>query len=208
MGCADIEFSKVNEGTVYLLTGDPHALKRYYSIGILRSTDSGQTWDNIFPFETNDKIQFNDLELFEDIDLMIAASNKGLFVSKISEINWTAINSSESFVDIESVVKDQLYIYFATYDYYFGDSRIYISTDSAKTIQSIRSYGEVENIELSVNQVTKDLYAITSDIKYHKMLDLIYTKNNGKNWITIADSSDHLDLVRYQGFFNLVIELF
>lgn len=206
MGIADIEFSAKNAGTVYVATGDPFSQMRYYSIGLLKSTDFGNTWSNVKTREQDELVQYNDIELIEEINIIVAASSKGLQVSYDNAESWSDYLIDLPIADIEVMRGNSIKIFVSTYDYYYGKSKIFMSKDSAKTFVPIREYDLVENIEISINELTQKIYAVSSDLYNHKLLDLVFSSNYGQSWEVIADSSDGLDLVLYQGFFNLLIE--
>lgn len=206
LGIADIEFSKINRGEIYIATGDPYSQVRYYSFGLLKSTDYGETWENIYQFNISNKTVINDIELIEELNIILAATSKGLQVSFDNGKSWKAIINDIPINDIEIFRGDTVRIFLATYDFYKGNSFILSSEDSAKSFQIKREYELVENIEIAVNNKSKTIFAISSDLYNHQMLDLVYSSDFGNTWVTIADSSSRIDLVEKQGFYNLVLE--
>ncbi len=104
IGCTDMKIDPVNPNIMYLATGDGYASsKNPSSIGVLKSTDGGQTWGAtglVFPL--SQKTEIRDLIINPLNPLIImAATNFGIYRSTTGGIGaWTQVIATNTF-DLE-----------------------------------------------------------------------------------------------------------
>jgi len=143
----DYDFSQ----TIYLGTGDMDHWNYDNGIGLLKSTDGGDTWEttglsfNLASGKTVNKILIDPI----DLNLMYAATSSGVFRSKDAGDNWEKILSDEKICDIEFKTDDPSIIFASSKE--FG--KIFRITNFGNNAQTV--YDEFENdarrIELSAS---------------------------------------------------------
>lgn len=90
--------------TMYIATGDKAQYPSSYSVGVLKSTDEGQTWNPtalVFPMNANktiNKLLINPTNSSE----IIAATSSGMRKSVDGGDTWITISASIEFIDIEA----------------------------------------------------------------------------------------------------------
>lgn len=107
LGVSGIVVSHADANTIYVLTGDGDALASggftfafgyiRYSVGILKSTDGGQTWNKTGNLPGVGTARYVGFELAQDplnANTLIAATSRGLFKTTNSGSSWIACNTS------------------------------------------------------------------------------------------------------------------
>jgi photosystem II stability/assembly factor-like uncharacterized protein len=94
IGVSDITINPANTNTIYIATGDI-ANSQCYSIGVLKSTDAGQTWNPTgLGFTTSQGILIARLLMSPlDSNMMIAATNIGIFKTIDGGNTWNNTDS-------------------------------------------------------------------------------------------------------------------
>ncbi len=194
IGISDIVVNSKNPNILYLATGDGDAIDTY-GIGILKSTDGGQTWQ---PTALQDNI--TDYDFFRRLlihpqnpDTMIAASNNGIYKTTDGWDTYT-LTQSGHFKDIEFHPTNPSVIYAASYDY-GGDAKIYRSTNTgssfSESMSGLSISGEVNRIELAVSANGPSVvYALCSDASDDGFYGLYKSSNSGVSWTEVYDNSE------------------
>ncbi|MGE5364568.1 MAG: VPS10 domain-containing protein [Bacteroidota bacterium] len=114
LGVSDIAIDPKINTTMYIASGDGDAGDTY-SIGVLKSTDGGETWNttglswNVTEYEKIYKLIIDPT----DNNRIIAAATGGVFLSKDGGTTWTNVQKGE-FTDIETDPKNPQRMYAAS----------------------------------------------------------------------------------------------
>ncbi len=173
--------------TIYIGTGDRDA-KDNYSVGVLKSTDQGQTWQTTgLVFEPKDKHLVNNMRLHPENDnIIFAATTDGLYKTTDGGENWTNIYSAE-FIDIEFCPNHPDTIYGAT-----RNGSIYRTTDGGDAWLAKYEPLGVKRVELAVTPADEAVvYALGSN--YDNGLKGIYKSTDyGESFSKIYDDKNLL----------------
>lgn len=196
MGVSDIAISKSQPNIIYAATGDVngHTMTRSYSIGIIKSTDSGQSW-NIVGMENNNFDKIHVARLFvhpDNPDIVIAATSKGIYKSTDGGEDWEEKKSAYFFRDMEQKPGDPDIIYASTFSNE-GDTYIFRTTDCGESWYISQYFSNANRIAIAV---TKDdpeyIYALCSNMNDNGFEGLYVSSNSGKQWSQKATSPNLL----------------
>lgn len=101
IGCSDLAVDPTNTNIMYLATGDGYWYSTY-SIGVLKTTDGGLTWNPTgLVFPVSSKIQMRRLIIDpSNTQVVIAATSNGIYRTQNGGTNWTQVNNLNTF-DLE-----------------------------------------------------------------------------------------------------------
>lgn len=187
MGVTDIAFSKQNPDIMYIATGDSYGISMTsaYSIGIIKSTDGGQSWKttNLSRETSNGMIASKILVHPNDDNILFAATNQGIFKSIDAGDSWELKISNESFIDLVFNSKNPDILFAATISLHNGYVRIYKSNDTGETWKSKLQVNNGARIKLAVTPHDDNyVYAIVAQIGTYGMEGLFRSVNGGENW--------------------------
>ncbi|HEV7232409.1 MAG TPA: T9SS type A sorting domain-containing protein [Bacteroidia bacterium] len=163
IGSSDVAFEPGNPQTMYLATGDGDAGDSY-SMGVLKSTDGGATWNPTglsWPVSQRSKIYkllINPLNK----NVLMAASTLGIYRTEDAGVTWALVASSGTGVsDIEYRPGDTTIVYAVSSDFYK-------STDGGKTFSIITSglpvNSAVDRLAIAVTPANPSyVYVVGSD---------------------------------------------
>ncbi len=196
---SDYETSK----TIYIGTGDRDASDNF-SIGVLKSTDDGQTWKATgLSWDLSDNHIVNRILLDpNDNNTLIAFSSDGIYKTTNGGNTWDKINFKK-FIDAEYKPNDFTTLYAANR---YGD--MYKSTDGGKS-WNISYNGNGKRVELAVTPDNNNIvYAIITDNK--SGLEGIYkSEDSGSSYKKIYSTKNLLGSDKSgngsggQGFYDL-----
>lgn len=175
--------------TIYLGTGDRDASDNY-SIGVLKSTDAGETWNSTgLVFSPADKELVNNMKILpEDDNVIFAATSAGFYITIDAGLTWTKTTSTE-FVDIELCPNNSDIIYGST-----RDGEIYKSIDGGENWTNVYSSGGNARVELAVTadnpaivyaiggNGADELYAIFKSVDYGETFSVVFDEYNLLAW--------------------------
>ncbi|MDH4471394.1 MAG: PKD domain-containing protein [Fluviicola sp.] len=103
IGCTDVAIDPTNTQVMYLATGDGEA-GDCYSVGVLKSTDGGATWNTTgLNWTVNQGRTISKLLMHPtNSQILIAATSNGIYRTVDGGVNWTQ-TSTGSFKDLEFV---------------------------------------------------------------------------------------------------------
>lgn len=133
IGCSDIAIDPTNTSTLYLATGDRDAGDTY-SIGILKSTDGGATWNatglawTVNQGRTIAKLLINP----SNTSIILAATSNGIYRSTNAGTTWTQVSTATGMKDMEFKPTDPQTVYACS-------NKLYKSTDGGVTWTQITS---------------------------------------------------------------------
>ena len=203
-----ITFDPNNTNTFYVGTGEGWNWKMQRGAGIWKTTDGGQSWDQLISTNNSDFYYVQKIVITSS-NRIIAATGEGLFISDNGGSNW-AQKKINYFSDIEIAANGDIY---AAEGKYAVDGYIYKSTNNGTDWNDISpSTGTPERIELACAPSNSNvIYAVASNgtnIEWMKKSD-----DAGASWndITIPeyqsqgcnDSGD--DFARGQAWYDLIM---
>ncbi|NHB67135.1 T9SS type A sorting domain-containing protein [Perlabentimonas gracilis] len=205
----DYETSK----TMYIATGDRDAGDNY-SIGVLKTTDDGQTWQETgFSLEVSSRYRITRMLIHpSDPNTFWASTNGGLIKTTNA---WETFNvvSSGVFFDIELQPNSNGEVLYAAN---FSNKTILKSTNSGDTWLEVHSLPSSYRVELDVTPANPDVvYALACDTQYG--LDGIYKSIDGGDTFNqiYGDQSTDYNLLNWdvstssggQGWFDLTLSV-
>ena len=88
IGVSGIAIDPRNSNTIYIVTGDDDA-RDTYSVGVLKSTDGGNTWNNTGLTFNSVNASANEIFIHpDDSNILWVATNEGFYKSKDAGANW------------------------------------------------------------------------------------------------------------------------
>ncbi len=193
IGVSHIAIDPHDSQIMYIVTGDAYATDTY-SIGVLKSTDGGTTWNttglsyNIDQEKTVNKVIINP----NHTDSLYAVTNSNILISTDAGTNWVTVGDIGRWRDIEFKPNNSNVVYAAKQS--SGGSNIYRSLDGGLNWVVINS-GIIGSRYRPLIAVTPDnpevIYALfsASDYSFH---GLYKSSNSGDNWIVQSDSPNIL----------------
>jgi photosystem II stability/assembly factor-like uncharacterized protein len=194
IGVSSIAIDPTNTQNMLIVTGDADASDTY-SIGILKSTDGGNTWSttslsyNISDEETINKVIINP----NNPDSVYAITNFNIKISTDAGSNWVTIGPLGRWRDIEFKPGTPSTIYAAKQS--SGSSKIYRSVDGGANWSVINNGVATSGKYRPLIAVTPDnpevIYALysASDYGFH---GLYKSSDAGDNWVLQSDSPNIL----------------
>ncbi len=156
----DYEISK----TIYIATGDRDGGDNY-SIGVLKTTDDGETWvETGLSFNVSSRYRITRMLIHPtEQNIMYAATNGGIFKTIDSGDTWSSIQSG-LFFDLEfKYGSEDNVLYAATYAY-SGTPEIYKTTDAGNNWNVVHTFpSSAVRVELDPAQSDPEyVYALVS----------------------------------------------
>lgn len=193
IGISDIVISHVDPQIIYLATGDGDAGDTY-GIGIIKSTDGGNTWDvTNLSLDAVNGIYFRRILMNpEDENIMIASSNNGIYRTTDGWNTYDLQLSDKSFRDLEYKPGQPDTVYATTYSY-GGAAKVYRSTNGGISFNDITSslgITGVNRIELAVTPANPEyVYALASKSSNSGLHSVHRSTNSGTDWNEVLNDS-------------------
>ncbi|HSF88274.1 MAG TPA: GEVED domain-containing protein [Saprospiraceae bacterium] len=152
---SDYESSK----TIYIATGDKDAFDNH-SVGVLKSTDGGQTWQTTgLSFELAERKQVNRiLQHPQNHDILIAATTDAVYKTSDGGVTWDEELIHEFFIDMEMHPADPDILYGSNFD-----GEVYVSLDGGQQWTKNLMDVTAGRTEMAVSPAQPDwLYVITA----------------------------------------------
>ncbi|MCX6155563.1 MAG: T9SS type A sorting domain-containing protein [Candidatus Kapabacteria bacterium] len=214
IGVSDIAFSEANPQVIYVATGDADGsfMSHGYSIGIIKSTDGGNSWavtGQSFTLDQNTLVA-RLLVSRTNPNLVIAGTSTGIHVSSDGGNTWTRTLVSGIVRDMEFSTNDQSRIIAATVS--GTDSYIQVSTNYGNTWKSVKTVTGACRIALAVTPLdAKYVYAVAAKRSSNGLQAVLQSTDGGDTWLTkctspniLANDPDGAD-PRGQGNYDLAI---
>jgi photosystem II stability/assembly factor-like uncharacterized protein len=163
------------------------------SIGVLKSTDGGDTWQRSLSFDVSQKQLVTRILMHPgDDQVLYAATSNGVYKTTDAGANWNKV-APNSFIDMEFKPGDPAVMYGSTQKY--GRNGIYRSTDGGQNWSLVQE-AEGLRIELSVTpDDTSRVYAVAANTSGG--LQGIYRSNNSGQ--SFQDMNIQKNLLGYYG---------
>lgn len=183
-------------GSLWSLGGDN--VNDNNSIGVLKSTNGGETWTETgLTFLPRNKFVIGRLLIDpNDGNIMIAGTSNGIFRSEDGGNNWDRIYSNIYAIDMEFHPTNSDIVYASTQG--GNQSRIFKSTDNGQNFETVESMSGGDRTEMAVTPANPELvYAITSNTDGG--LEGIYKSTNaGDDFTKVFDgNSTNASLLGY-----------
>jgi len=211
MGISDIYISNNASNTIYVATGDiASSIWGTYSVGIIKSNDDGKTWEIISDsLSLSQKVKYSKLWIDPiDDNIIVATATNGIHKSIDGGKKWS-INLDGMFIrDLEQKPFDPEVLYASSYDLK-GNAKIFYSLDGGDNWILMKQFNNTLRIELAISKAKPErLYFICVDSEKFNCSGLFYTDDFGKNIVALNYIDNQgFDLVRRQGFYNLVLSV-
>jgi PKD repeat protein/photosystem II stability/assembly factor-like uncharacterized protein len=207
IGCSDLVINPLDTQVMYLATGDGDAGDTY-SIGILRSSDGGQTWDT-----TGLKWQVSLLTRIHrliidpvDTSILIAATSRGLYRTINSGKNWLQIKPGD-FTDVVFRSGSASVIYAVS-------TRFFTSLDTGATFVSSGtgiSTSGLNRLSIGVSASDSSVVYVLASSSLNTFGGLYRSANGGSSFILQSSSPNILGYnangldSKGQGYYTLSI---
>ncbi len=217
IGCSDLVINPLNPMTMYLASSDGDASDTY-SLGVLKSTDGGKTWQstgldwNVYQARKMRKIIMHP----NDTSTLYAATSAGIFKTTDAGNSWS-LKQSGTFTDLEFKPGNPRVIYAARYGY-SGAAGFYRSTDGGNSFQKITngiSPSTSIRFEIAVTPDDTNIVYVVVAKQSSNSLEGVYKSTDGGSSFTKVknDTSPNLlgrrtngtDLSTGQGWYDLCI---
>jgi len=187
LGVSDIAINPIDTNVMYIATGDAVAAVGYTpSIGILKSTDCGITWNTTgltYALASQGRKIRRLLINSQHPDTIIAVTNQGAFISSDAAATWVLAKSGLNFQDIEVKPDDPNTIYLSS------TNGIYISTNAGFSFGSqnialaFASPSSIGRIELEVTPANSNvIYALCSNATTDGFQYIYKSNDAGATW--------------------------
>jgi len=229
LGVSDIAISSnyTIDRTIYIATGDKDGGSIWSlgggqsndnnSIGILKSTDDGITWNTTgLSYAVSQKTLISRLIIDpSNNDILYAATNRGIFKSINAGTNWTNVyNPGGLIMDLEFKPGNSSTLYAST-ERNNTTNCIYRSTDSGENWSTQATKTGCDRIDISVTPANSDyLYAIVAN-SGGGLHSILQSTDSGESFTARAVGSSTFNLLSYysdgsggsggQGGFDLAI---
>jgi photosystem II stability/assembly factor-like uncharacterized protein len=182
IGSSDLLIDPINPQVMYLATGDAPA-NDTYSLGVLKSTDGGQTWNpSGLSFLFTQKREINRLVFFPGTNTtLFACTGNNLLRSNNAAANWSVVTTG-NIKDIEFKPGSPSTVYIST------NASVRVSTDSGQTFTTVPSTSglpttDVGRIELAISPANPNaLYALVANSSDNGYKGLYVSINDGQTW--------------------------
>lgn len=190
LGVSSIAVHPLNPNIIFIATGDGDAGDNY-SIGVLKSTDGGESWQQTgLQWDVTEAQRISKLLINPDNpDIMLAAANNGIYKSINGGMDWVNVQAG-NFKDMEFKPADPSIVYAA-------GSRFYKSVNSgdsfAESMSGINQLLNIQRIAIAVTQANPDyVYLLISDNISSGFFGFYRSENSGSSFIKRSDSPNIL----------------
>lgn len=213
IGVAAIAIDKNNPNIMYIGTGEVYnytaaapgigsrLTRGSYGIGILKTTDGGETWTKSLDWSLSELTGVQDIEIDPfNSDIIYAATTEGLFKTIDAGTTWENIHPLSMATDVAIRPDDAQTIFVAHGSYLNTDKGVYRSEDGGATFVLL-SDGIPSNYEgktrLDINPSNPNImYASVADV--FESRGLYRSDNGGRSWSRRSSQ----DVARYQGWYS------
>jgi photosystem II stability/assembly factor-like uncharacterized protein len=208
IGCSDLIIDPTNTNTMYLATGD-YDNGSNYSIGVLKSTDGGATWDttglnwSVTLRRRISKLIMNPL----NSNSLIAATKAGIFKTTDAGATWT-LTIAANFTDVAYNPQDTAVVY-CTVQSMVASTKFFKSIDGGLTFTNIISGlpapTAVNRFQIGVSPASpSSVYVVASGCSgCPSGFNGLYLSTDTGNNFTLQSSTP--DIIGNQGWYDLAI---
>ena len=216
LGISDIDFHPLDPNTLFICTGTRDIWWETFSVGILKSEDNGETWEETgLQYSIQQNRAVHELLINPSNPLIMhAATSVGLYRSEDGGDNWDRIVNG-NFMELEQKVGDPSVIFATNFGVYNCNSRIYRSVDAGVSFQVMNtgvSPSQVNRITIGTTPADPEvIYALYSACSDHAFFGLYRSNDCGDTWME-APNSNNINVLSWlpagldpggQGYFTL-----
>ncbi len=216
IGIASILIHPNDPNTIYIATGDPDGADNN-SIGVLKSTDAGATWDTTglsFDIDTRSQI-YRMVMNPQNPDMLVAATSQGIYVTHDGAMNWDQ-KIAGSYRDLLFHPTDTSILYAIRRVSVFNE--FYKSLDGGDTWNDSYTFSSAKRVNIAVSvdaPNTVQCVAVNSD---NALQSMYVSMDTGNTFSAYADPQiTGLNLLAYdptgsnltsgQGWYDLFISI-
>jgi photosystem II stability/assembly factor-like uncharacterized protein len=203
LGVSDIAIDPTNPNTMYIATGDGDgaiSLNDYpgdtKSIGILKSTDGGVTWNT-----TGLSWSVTQLRLIRRLiinptnpQILVAATSNGIYRTTNGGANWTQAQTGY-FMDVEFKPGDPNTVYAASNGSSTSNAQIYRSVNGGASWTSVISLPNVQRMNIAVTPSSPGLVDVLCCNFNGGLAGLWYSNNSGASFSQYFTSNNSNNLL-------------
>ncbi|MBK9425811.1 MAG: T9SS type A sorting domain-containing protein [Bacteroidetes bacterium] len=213
LGVASIAINPLDSNEIYIGTGEVYndqqagtgfavrTTRGTYGIGLLKSSDGGQTWTKSIDW------QYDELKGVQDIvihptnpAIVLAATTEGTFRSQNSGVTWTLVHPARMATDLIFKPGDPTTVFLAAGNSFSANPGIYRSSDVGATFTQLTAGLPSTYSGKAMLDICRDnpniIYA--SIAEQLSGLGLFKSVNGGNNWTQINST----DYQTYQGWYS------
>lgn len=189
IGVSDVVFDPTNPQNMFMATGDG-AAGDCYSIGILKSTDGGVSWNpTSLSWSVSQGIKINKLlQNPQNKNTIFAATSMGLYLTQDFGVTWSVVLGGD--------VKDVEYKPSDTTRVYAANGSFFRSTNGGSSFSNITSglpTSGVQRFAIAVTPANSSyVYLVASDNSNSGFLGFYQSINSGVSFVTKASSPNLL----------------
>lgn len=228
IGISDIAVSPTDGNLVYAVTGDADGagnfnMSRNYSIGVLKTTDGGDSWTLAgLPAEIDDKVLLNKVLIHPtNNNIVYIAANKGIYKTTDGGENWDLIYKDKGCRDLKFKPRNPNVLYGAFMNLTNEKGNTYslgVLDAETNTVTITKEYSKNEVIRIALgvtNDDPKYIYALCAN-QYGGMHSIALSTNSGNTWVDVAHQSNTTNYLGWyvtanypggQGHYDLAIEV-
>lgn len=196
LGVTHLAIDPANTNIMYLATGDGDAGDTY-SLGVLKSTDGGATWNTTgLSWTASQTFRISKLIIHpSNSSLLIAATSNGIYKTTNAGVNWTQVQTG-NFKDLDIDPSNSTVWYACLYAN--GTAGVYKSTNTGDTWTKLTSGLPASGVLRCAMSVAASspstLYAIFCDniSGSYGLVGIYQSTNGGTSWTQVADGSPNL----------------
>ena len=191
LGVTSIAIDPTNSSVIFIATGDGDAGDTY-SIGLLKSIDGGETWQQTgLQWDVTETRRISKVLIHpNNPDIMLAATNNGVYKSTDAGDSWLNVLAG-NYKDMEFKPGDPATVY-------VSGSKFYKSTDTGDTFSEsmtgIKNTIRVQRIAIAVSSDNSSyVYLLISDAVTSGLHGVYRSTDSGASFVLQSDSPNILD---------------
>ncbi len=217
IGISDIAIAPSNPSTIYVATGDKNGAfqSRAFSVGILKSTDGGESWDftSAFTQIASQSIFAKILVNKSNPNIVYSGTSSGFYISTDGGTNW-AKKADGYFRELEFHPSNPNIMYgvVSSTASYGGNSQIMVSKDGGNTWISKKLFSNITRIELATCPSAPNFVYALCALKNSGTFGGFYiSEDMGETWVLKSSSPNLLGINESgndtfgQGFYDLAL---
>lgn len=206
LSISDIEISNTNPNVIYLATSDANAANGIngpvYGVGILKSTNGGQSFFPTNKFYTLDENVFTTSMAIhpEDDNTLWVGTDNGVYKSTDGGQSFKNTGPAFFVKDIELHPTNPDIVYISAHNRSQEIARVYKSTNAGETWTLVQSYGNAIRAEIAVTKSNPNriVSLVSQDFPY-SFHSLNLSDDAGDTWEVMSDSTNPNILGRNNG---------
>jgi len=189
LGVSDVDYNPQNPNTIYLCTGDGEGHKTF-SIGVLKSTDGGNTWNPTgLQYNPSSMIQTYSLVVNPlDSNSLTLGTSFGIHKSHNGGASWTQVSAGNSVKQLVYHPTDTNIVYAATRAN--GNNQILRSHDGGNTWSVVGNIPGTLRIALAVTPADVSMVKAIAANGYNGLEGIYNSTDTGHSFVKIFDGTD------------------